>query len=81
VNIIEKFHKNPTNNGEIRLNTKVYETPYMGVAKVKVTASLKGELVCWIDKEIETSRFASRTHALEYAVTKLKEAESPKIST
>jgi Arc/MetJ-type ribon-helix-helix transcriptional regulator len=48
----------------------------MGVAKVKVTASIKEDLVNWIDKEIDKSRFASRTHALEYAVTKLKEAES-----
>jgi Arc/MetJ-type ribon-helix-helix transcriptional regulator len=53
----------------------------MGVAKVKVTASMKGELVNWIDEEIDKSRFASRTHALEYAVTKLREAEASKVST
>lgn len=48
----------------------------MGVAKVKVTASIKGDLVDWIDKEVDKSRFASRTHAVEYALTKLKEADN-----
>jgi Arc/MetJ-type ribon-helix-helix transcriptional regulator len=48
----------------------------MGVVKVKVTASIKEDLVNWIDKEIDKSRFASRTHAVEYALTKLKEADN-----
>ena len=48
----------------------------MGVAKTKVTASMKTELVDWMDKEIQKSRFASRTHALEFAISKLKEDES-----
>lgn len=48
----------------------------MGVAKVKVTASMKEDLVNWIDKEVDKCRFASRTHALEFAITKLKEADS-----
>ena len=48
----------------------------MGVAKVKVTASIKEDLVDWIDKEVDKSRFASRTHAVEYALTKLKEADN-----
>ena len=47
----------------------------MGVAKVKVTASIKGDLVDWVDKEVDKSRFASRTHAVEYALTKLREAD------
>ena len=49
---------------------------YMGVAKIKVTASIKEDLVDWIDKEVDKSRFASRTHAVEYALTKLKEADN-----
>jgi Arc/MetJ-type ribon-helix-helix transcriptional regulator len=52
----------------------------MGVARVKVTASMKENLVTWIDKEVDKSRFASRTHALEYAITKLKEAEGSELS-
>lgn len=47
----------------------------MGTTKVKVTASMKEELVEWIDTQVGKSRFASRTHALEYAITKLKEAD------
>jgi Arc/MetJ-type ribon-helix-helix transcriptional regulator len=40
--------------------------------KVKVTASMDAELVEWIDKEVESRRFASRTHALEFAASRLK---------
>jgi Arc/MetJ-type ribon-helix-helix transcriptional regulator len=43
--------------------------------KIKVTASMNVELVDWMDAEVESRRFASRSHALEYAVAKLK-AES-----
>lgn len=48
----------------------------MGVAKVKVTASMNENLVSWIDEGIDSCRFASRTHALEYAVTQLMKSES-----
>lgn len=40
--------------------------------KVKVTASMDVDLVEWIDKEVESRRFASRTHALEVATSRLK---------
>lgn len=42
--------------------------------KVKVTASMDAELVEWMDKEVESRRFASRTHALEFATSRLKDA-------
>jgi Arc/MetJ-type ribon-helix-helix transcriptional regulator len=45
----------------------------MADSKVKVTASMDTDLVEWIDKEIEKRRFASRTHALEFAIAHLKE--------
>ncbi len=41
--------------------------------KVKVTASMDADLVGWMDKEIEKRRFASRTHALEFAIAHLKD--------
>ena len=47
----------------------------MGVAKVKVTASMTGDLVNWMDEQVNKRRFASRSHALEYAITKLREAD------
>jgi len=50
------------------------------VTKVKVTASLKEDLVNWMDKEIDKRRFASRSHALEYAMTQLKDADSLKLT-
>lgn len=40
--------------------------------KVKVTASIDVDLVEWIDQEVGKRRFASRTHALEFATAKLK---------
>lgn len=40
--------------------------------KVKVTASMDADLVKWIDKEVESRRFASRTHALEVATSRLR---------
>jgi Arc/MetJ-type ribon-helix-helix transcriptional regulator len=44
----------------------------MSENKVKVTASMDAGLVEWIDKEVETRRFASRTHALEVATSRLR---------
>jgi Arc/MetJ-type ribon-helix-helix transcriptional regulator len=46
--------------------------PYMSDNKVKVTASMDVDLVEWIDREVGTRRFASRTHALEFATSRLK---------
>ena len=40
--------------------------------KVKTSVALDEELLKWIDKEIQTRRFASRTHAIEYAIEQLK---------
>lgn len=40
--------------------------------QAEVSASVDIELVMWIDKEVETRRFASRTHALEFAISRLK---------
>ncbi len=53
----------------------------MGTTKVKVTASMEGDLVEWMDAQVGKKRFASRTHALEYAITMLKEAERGAIAS
>jgi len=45
----------------------------MPESKVKVTASMDAVLVEWIDKEVENRRFASRTHAIEFATARLKD--------
>lgn len=51
-------------------NEAIYRN--MSDNKIKVTASMDVDLVEWIDKEVETRRFASRTHALEVATSRLK---------
>lgn len=40
--------------------------------KLKTSVALDEDLVKWIDKEIKTKRFASRSHAIEYAIERLK---------
>ena len=41
--------------------------------KLKTSIALDLDLLKWIDRQIETKRFANRTHAIEYALQKLKE--------
>ena len=43
----------------------------MGKAKTSVT--IDRELVEWIDKLVKSKRFANRSHAVEFALAKLKE--------
>jgi Arc/MetJ-type ribon-helix-helix transcriptional regulator len=41
--------------------------------KVATSITIDKELLDWIDKEIKKKRFASRSHAFEYAIMRLKE--------
>ncbi len=43
--------------------------------KVKTSMSIDPDLLKWIDAEVEKKRFANRTHAIEYALQKLKEGK------
>jgi Arc/MetJ-type ribon-helix-helix transcriptional regulator len=43
------------------------------MGKQKTSIALDTELLKWIDQEIKTKRFANRTHAIEYALQKLRE--------
>ena len=43
------------------------------VAKQRLQVTVRPELVKWIDQEIKDLRFASRSHAIEYALMKLME--------
>ncbi len=45
------------------------------MAKQRLQVTVREDLVKWIDKQIETARFASRSHAIEYALIQLKERE------
>jgi Arc/MetJ-type ribon-helix-helix transcriptional regulator len=42
--------------------------------KIKTSIALDEDLIKWIDKMIETKRFANRTHAIEYALKKIQES-------
>jgi Arc/MetJ-type ribon-helix-helix transcriptional regulator len=42
---------------------------------MKTSIDLDPELIKWIDKMIARKRFATRTHAVEYALQRLKERE------
>ena len=40
--------------------------------KIKTSVALDERLIEWIDEQVETRRFASRTHAVEYALEQLR---------
>jgi Arc/MetJ-type ribon-helix-helix transcriptional regulator len=43
--------------------------------KVKTSIALDEELLEWVDGMVLSKRFANRTHAVEYALQRLKERE------
>jgi Arc/MetJ-type ribon-helix-helix transcriptional regulator len=48
---------------------------------MKTSMDLDPELLAWIDKMVGKKRFASRTHAVEYALQRLKEQEKEELHT
>jgi len=47
--------------------------------KIKTSAAVDENLLSWIDEMIERKRFANRTHAIEYALQRLKEQEEEEL--
>jgi Arc/MetJ-type ribon-helix-helix transcriptional regulator len=45
------------------------------MAKVRLQVTVREDIVKWIDQQIEKLRFASRSHAIEYALSQLIENE------
>ena len=45
------------------------------MTKIRLQVTVREDLVKWIDEQVEKLRFASRSHAIEYALTQLKEKE------
>jgi Arc/MetJ-type ribon-helix-helix transcriptional regulator len=43
--------------------------------KIRVYATIREDLVKWIDEQVQKLRFANRSHAIEYAIAKLIELE------
>jgi Arc/MetJ-type ribon-helix-helix transcriptional regulator len=46
------------------------------LTKKKTSVSLDTELLAWIEKKIKEKKFASVSHAVEYALEKLRKTES-----
>ena len=40
--------------------------------KIKTSFSIDQENLKWIDKQVETKRFRSRSHVMDYAIEQLK---------
>lgn len=43
--------------------------------KQRLQVTVREDIVKWIDQQIETLKFASRSHAIEYALLQLIEQE------
>lgn len=44
--------------------------------KVKTSVAIDVDLLNWIDAGVAKKRFANRTHAIEYALQRLKEGKA-----
>ena len=51
----------------------------VGMGKIKVSVTIEEDFIKWVDEEIKKLRFRNRSHALEYALAKLIEAEKKKM--
>ena len=47
--------------------------------KVKTSIALDEDLLFWIEKMVKRKRFASRTHAIEYALQRLREQQEEEL--
>jgi Arc/MetJ-type ribon-helix-helix transcriptional regulator len=45
------------------------------LAKKRLQITVRDDLVRYVDEQVEKLRFASRSHAIEYALTQLKERD------
>ncbi len=52
----------------------------MGDGKVRVSARIDSDLIEWGDNQVDKKRFRTRSHALEFCIYALKEAEALKKS-
>jgi Arc/MetJ-type ribon-helix-helix transcriptional regulator len=47
--------------------------------KIKTSIALDENLLSWIEEMVKRKRFANRTHAIEYALQRLKEQETEEL--
>jgi len=43
--------------------------------RIRVFATVREDVMRWVDKQIDKARFRNRSHAIEYALIKLMEKE------
>ena len=48
----------------------------MGGGTVQICARVDEDLIKWLDDQVDRKRFRTRSHALEFCIYALKEAES-----
>jgi Arc/MetJ-type ribon-helix-helix transcriptional regulator len=47
----------------------------IGMPKQRLQVTVREDLVKWIDQQVKNLKFANRSHAIEFALLKLKESE------
>lgn len=45
------------------------------MVRARVFCTLKEDMVTWVDQQVNDARFRNRSHAIEYALIKLREAD------
>jgi len=48
------------------------------MVKKRIAVTVSDDLLKWVDRKVKDTTFANRSHAIEHALTKLKEAEEKK---
>lgn len=46
--------------------------------RIRVFATIREDVLKWVDQQVAKARFRNRSHAIEYALIKLMEAEKEK---
>jgi len=59
----------------ISINKGEYCLSLVEMAKKRLQVTVREDIVEWIDREVDKLRFASRSHAIEYALLQLMNEE------
>jgi metal-responsive CopG/Arc/MetJ family transcriptional regulator len=54
---------------------KIMASNIESMVKKRVAVTISNDLLKWVDEKVKETTFANRSHAIEHALTKLKEAE------
>jgi len=47
----------------------------MEMPRIRVFATIREDVLKWVDQQVAHARFRNRSHAIEYALVKLMESE------